>query len=273
MSIVKQVVGGRPIWFTTEQVRREDPDTGKNFPTGRYYVVFSTREPGPLIQGEVLKDDRGRAQLFASSDEAVAAGIKEVEARISIPTKVYAVGLPYGNTDKEFQTSIDLLRKDGIDISRPRVADSFGRKWLHVWDTREEAEQFATRLRQATGNRNWEVYELSPLALRAKAAPDRLEIYVGRQSDGSTYSLHPISYKLIRKRFPGVRPQPNLFMGRDSAQTAYQAINGANYDQIAVLLTGLSARQMKELGGYRVVDPASGLVLHETDLAPTSKQG
>lgn len=273
MSVVERTVGGRPFWFTTEQVHREDPGTGGYIPTGRYYVAFSTREPGPLIPGEVLKDERGRARLFASPDEAVAAGVREVEARLAIPAKVYAVGLPSGNTDKEYRTYADLLRETGVDVNGgPRVEDSFGRKWLHVWDTREQAEQFATRLRRATRNPGWEVYELSPPTPQAEAGIDRLEIYVGRQSDGSTYSLHPTSYKLIRTRFPGVRPQPSLFMGRDT-QAAYEVTNGASYDQIAMLLTGLSTSQMNELGGYRVVDPATGLVLYETDLVPTGNQG
>jgi hypothetical protein len=270
VSIVQRVVGGRPFWFTTEEARREDPNTGESTGIGRYYVAFSTREPGPLVPGEVLKDDRGRARLFTSADEAVAAAVTEVTARLAIPTKVYAVGLPSGNTDREFQTYIDLLRAAGIDVNgKPRVEDSFGRKWLHVWDAREPAEQFASRLRRETRNPDWEVYELSPPAPQSDTGADQLEIYVGRQSDGSTYSLHPTSYKLIRTRFPGVRPHPSLFLERD-ARTAYEVTNGARYDQIAVLLTGLSTKQMNELGGYRVVDPAAGLVLHETDLAPIS---
>jgi hypothetical protein len=59
MVVKKETIDGRQFWFTVEHVYREDPDTGEFTPTGQYYCAFSTREPGPLIQGEVLKDDRG----------------------------------------------------------------------------------------------------------------------------------------------------------------------------------------------------------------------
>ena len=120
-------------------------------------------EPGPMIQGEVLKDDRGRAKLFPTAEKALAAGIQEVKSRLRLPPKAYAVGLPYGNKPKEFDAYVKLLQQQGITIDdSTRVEDSFGRKWPHVWNDRGEAEQFANRLRHVTGNRDWEVYDLSP---------------------------------------------------------------------------------------------------------------
>ena len=43
-----------------------------------------------------------------------------------------------------------------------------------------------------------------------------VEILVGRQSDGSSYSLHPNSLKLIRQRFPQIHPRPTVFIGSDT---------------------------------------------------------
>ncbi len=56
-------------------------------------------------------------------------------------------------------------------------------------------------------------------------------------------------------------------MGGD-VPSAYEGTNGTSYDQIALLLTGLSMDKLAELGGYRIVDPITRLVLHKTDLIP-----
>ena len=159
------------------------------------------------------------------------------------------------------------MREEGIDPDAgPRVEDSFGRKWLHVWDTRKAAERFAARLRRETRNANWEVYELNPLlpsAGEAAGSSEPIAILVGRQSDGNTYSLHPNSFKFLRQRFPQVRVQPTVFIGRDT-QDNYETTWGSIYDQVATLLTGLSAERLLDaFGGYRVVDPVSNLTLWE----------
>ena len=67
-----------------------------------------------MIQGEVLKDDRGRAKLFPTAEKALAAGIEEVKSRLQIPPKAYAVGLPYGSKQKEFDAYVKLLQQQGI---------------------------------------------------------------------------------------------------------------------------------------------------------------
>ncbi len=147
------------------------------------------------------------------------------------------------------------------------MGDSFGRKWLHVWTDRNEAEQFASRLRQVTGNRDWEVYDLSPPRPSAGGQNGQsgpVDILIGRQGEGTSYGLHPNSLKLILKRFPRVHPRPTIFLG-SYTQTDTEASVGSLYDQVATLLTGLSSRQMNELGGFRVVDPLTNLALYQSD--------
>jgi hypothetical protein len=90
-----------------------------------------------------------------------------------------------------------------------------------------------------------------------------VEILVGRQGEGCTYGLHPNSLKLIRQRFPRVHPRPSVFIGRNG-QTDIAAGVGTVYNQVAVILTGLSSTQLSELGGYRVVDPLTGLALYQS---------
>jgi hypothetical protein len=251
-----------------DHVSREDPETGDFTPTGQYYSAFSAREPGPSVRGEVLKDDRGRAKLYPTAEAALAAGIQEVKSRLRLPPRAYGVGLPYGNKPRDFDTYVQLLQQQGYTRDgSTRVEDSFGRKWLHVWNDRSQAEQFANRLRHVTGNRDWEVYDLSPPRLPGEGQDGRsgpIEILIGRQRDGATYSLHPNSLKLIREWFPQVHPRPTVFIGR-STQDNIEASAGSINDQVAIILTGLSLRQMNELGGYRVVDPLTDLVLYQSD--------
>jgi hypothetical protein len=268
MEVKKRAIDGRDFWFTAEHVYREDPETGEFTPTGQYYCAFSTSEPGAMIQGEVLKDDKGRARLFPTADQALEAGIREVKARLQLPSKAYAVGTSCGNTDKEFVAYLELLKEQGINTDGSnRVADSFGRQWVHVWNDRREAEAFAIRLRQLTGNRDWEVYDLSPRNLLAGGPSGQsgpVEILVGRQSDGSTYSLHPNSLKLIRRRFPQVHPRPTVFIGSDRQGGIEANGEGLVYNQVATILTGLSSRQLNDLDGYRVTDPLTDLVLYQS---------
>jgi hypothetical protein len=270
METVKRTIQGRDFWFTINHADKQDPETGELIPTGQYYCAFSSQEPGALIHGEILKDAGGRARLFPTPREALAAGVREVEARLRLPARAYAVGLPYGTKDAEYRAYLDLLRQQGIEVNgKSRVEDSFGRRWVHVWEVRPKAEQFAAQLRQVTGNRDWEVYDLSPprsSVTEANEGGGPVVILLGRQTDGNTYSLHPNSLKLIRRHFPQVRPQPTVFIGSDT-QAGSEAAGGPIYDQVAILLTGLSPEKLATIGGYRIVDPITDLVLYEADPA------
>jgi hypothetical protein len=268
MRVEKRTIGGREFWFTVEHVSKEDPDSGDFVPTGQYYCAFSTSEPGPMIRGEVLKDDRGRARLFPTTEEALAAGMQEVESRLRLPAKAYSVGLPYGHKQEDWDAYVRLLRQQGITIDdSTRTEHSFGRKWPHVWTDRSQAEQFANRLRQVTGNRDWEVYDLSPprfLAGGNNGLSGPVEILVGRQADGTTYGLHPNSLKRIRQRFPQVHPRSTVFIGGDTHRDM-EAGGVSVYDQVAIILTGLPIGELNELGGYRVVDPLTDLALYQSE--------
>ncbi len=271
MPTEKRQVKGRDFWFSIERPYQADPDTGDLKEAPGYYVAFSVREPSAILQGEIVKDDRGRARLFPSPNAALEAGIKEVKARLEIPATVFAVGLPGGTKQPEFEAFARLLREEGIaPDAGSRVEDSFGRKWLHVWDTREVAELFAARLRKETRNSNWEVYELNPLPAPADNGADRsgpIVIHVGRQSDGNTYGLHPNSFRLLRQRFPQVPVRSTVFLGRNT-QGNLEDTWGSIYDQVATLLTGLSPEKLLDaFGGYRVVDPISDLTLWEAKSA------
>ena len=80
-------------------------------------------------------------------------------------------------------------------------------------------------------------------------------INIGRQSDGCTYQLYPRSRLEIGRRFPGVRPAPSVFVGYE-AQSEFESSHGPMWQQIAMLVTGLSVGQMQEMGGVKLYDPA-----------------
>ena len=265
MKVEKHQVDGRDFWFTIEQPYAPDPETGELIQASGYYVAFSVREPSAMIAGEFVKDDRGRVKLFPTPNEALKEGIKEVKARLGTPAKAFAVGLPNGTRDAEFQAYVKLLRDRGIDLDRPRVEDSFGRKWLHVWENRGDAEKFAAQLRKQRRNPNWEVYELVPPTLATQVASEDsgpIVILVGRQSDGNTYELHPNSLRLLRKKFSRISMNPNVFVGRETPADHEESVGKATYDQVVTLLTGLDVtRILDAFGGYRVVDPVSNLTL------------
>jgi hypothetical protein len=265
MKVEKRQVDGRHFWFTIEQPYAPDPETGELTQASGYYVAFSVREPSAMIAGEFVKDDHGRVKLFSTPDEALQEGIKEVKARLRTPAKAFAVGLPGGTKDAEFQAYVKLLKDRGIELDKPRVEDSFGRKWLHVWENRDEAEKFAAHLRKETRNPSWEVYELVPPTPETQvAAEDRgpIVILVGRQSDGNTYELHPNSLKLLRKKFPRIKMKPSVFVGRETQADYEENAGNSMYDQVVTLLTGLDVtRVLDSFGGYRVVDPVSNLTL------------
>jgi hypothetical protein len=124
--------------------------------------------------------------------------------------------------------------------------------------------RFVARIQQDTENPGWQVYEL-PQVEPSTGPLGPIEILVGRQSDGCTYSLHPTSRKLIRRRFQSARLVPSLFIAADT-RADFEAAQGPVWDQIAMILTGLSKQQMDELGGVRVYDPVNKRVLPEAPL-------
>jgi hypothetical protein len=176
---------------------------------------------------------------------------------------VFTVGLPGGTRDFEFEAYVRLLEQEGVDVANTRrVVDPVtGKRWVYAWANKADAEQFAAALRQETENDRWEVHELAGV----EAAPGPLgpiEILVSRRSDGCTYSLSPTSQKLILKSFPRANLVPNVFIST-TTQADFEKTQGPIWGQVAIILTGLPEQQIKQLGGYRVVDPVARRVFRE----------
>jgi hypothetical protein len=153
-----------------------------------------------------------------------------------------------------------LLRQKGVDLARlNRVPEpGTGRRWLYVWSGEADARAFADELKQRTRDNAWEVVPVDAPASEGPLGP--VEIQVGRQSDGWTFTLHPFSRQMLQDISPNARRVPRVFIATDTQQD-FQTTMGTLTDladQVAIILTGVSIDQLREkFGGYRVYDPAA----------------
>jgi hypothetical protein len=131
-----------------------------------------------------------------------------------------------------------------------------GRRWLHVWDNQADAQAFADELKKRTRDATWDVVPVNGQPSEGPLGP--IEITVGRQSDGWTFALHPLSRQMIQKVFPGSCRTGSVFIRAETGQD-FQATQGdlaVLAEQVVVILTGLTLDKIKEtFGGYRVFDP------------------
>jgi hypothetical protein len=75
-----------------------------------------------------------------------------------------------------------------------------------------------------------------------------LVIYIGRQGDGGVYNLGPWSKKRIEDAFPQARRVPFLHIGYYDMQD-FEKLQGPFWPCFVELLTGLTLKQLDEMGG------------------------
>jgi hypothetical protein len=139
-------------------------------------------------------------------------------------------------------------------------------RWLHVWEDEQEAQAFCEEFRAETHDAKWHVEDL-PASADASVGPLMpVVIYVTRQSLGSTFAIHPHSRTAIRRRFRDARPVSNIYV-EYITQSDFEATHGPIWDHIAMVLTGLSAEQLAELGGYQVIDPRTERIVYDPSAA------
>lgn len=96
---------------------------------------------------------------------------------------------------------------------------------------------------------------------RRTRAVEPIVIYVGTSVDGTSFALDPSSQQLIREAFPDVQVSTrNIFIGHDTREDFERSV-GRFEDQIAMLLTGVSARRLSER--FRVVSFRDPRTSHE----------
>lgn len=159
--------------------------------------------------------------------------------------------------DAEFEAYVRLLRQKGIDLGRlPRSPEPrTGRHWLYVWDSRDDAEDFANELNRRTGDRGWSVVEV--------AAPDSdgpmgpIIIQMGRRANGLVFGLHPLSLTMIRSAYPDARaavaPISIHFDTLEDFTATYGSIEALARNVVAPTLTGLDLSALEDLG-YALIE-------------------
>lgn len=180
---------------------------------------------------------------------------------------VYAVYLPEGMPNYDFEAYLRLLEQAGIDVARaPRVRDPVSdAQWLYAWSDAQQAAAFALRLREETEHDGWQVLEFAD-ADQTFGPLGRVEIIINRQGDGCTYSLTPSSWKLISKSFPGSKLTPSVFIATPTPFDL-ERDHGPIWEQVAKILTGLNAEQIAQVGGYRVIERRDRRVLRDVAIA------
>ncbi|HWG46731.1 MAG TPA: hypothetical protein VN688_28470 [Gemmataceae bacterium] len=169
----------------------------------------------------------------------------------------FTVTRPAGTKDAEFEAYTRLLRQQGKNLGNlPRVPDpeNPGRRWVYMWNTQEEAQQFADELTEQTGENGWRVE--STVAPPSNGPFGPVLFQLARRSDGLMLALHPLSLAMIQEALPDATPGvTNTFIDTQTWND-FLKTQGSLSDlvaEIVPLLTGLSRNQLTDFG-YAVID-------------------
>jgi hypothetical protein len=168
-----------------------------------------------------------------------------------------------GTKDAEFEAYARLLRQQGIDLGKlPRAPEpGTGRRWLHVWDSREGAQAFADELKRRTGDNAWIVVEVPVSASEGPMGP--IIIQVARRADGLVFGLPPLSRMTIQSACPSANGAATTisvnFETLDDFLRTHGSISGLARE-VAPTLTGLKLEDLEGLG-YALIEEDTGRTL------------
>ena len=88
----------------------------------------------------------------------------------------------------------------------------------------------------------------------------KIIINVGIQFDGYVFGLQPRSRAWLQTQFPLAHTVASMAIGFNSfnKKPDFQQIHGSIWNQISILLTGLSLEEINKLGGFTVFSPQRG---------------
>jgi hypothetical protein len=92
---------------------------------------------------------------------------------------------------------------------------------------------------------------------------DVLIIYVNNQSEGRTYSLHPLSKQQLKIKFPASHPAGQLYTSYED-EHLFQIQHGDIIKPFVQGITNLSNDELLRIGRFEFVDPRTNNVLHIT---------
>jgi hypothetical protein len=169
----------------------------------------------------------------------------------------FTVGRKDGGTkDAEFEAYVRLLRQQGVDLGRlPRAPEPrTGRRWLYVWDSREQAQAFAHELEKRTHDPSWVVFEVAAPSSEGPLGP--IMVQVGRRASGLVFGLHPSSRAMILSAFPDAKgAAATISINFDTSQDLSNT-HGSIEDlarRVVPTLTGLKAHELEKVG-YALIE-------------------
>ncbi len=177
--------------------------------------------------------------------------------------EVFTVTKPGGTKDYEFQAYTRLLEEIGVDVANvPRVPEpETHRRWLYSWTRKKEAEGFASELRVRTRDGSWRVENLK-IEKEALGPVAPLDIYEVRDSENEfKYYLGPASRERVIRAYPHTKLYP-VSVSLQNRESLKQQFGETWWDQLCILVTGLSVEKVLSLGGYRLILPG-GEIGHE----------
>ncbi len=89
-----------------------------------------------------------------------------------------------------------------------------------------------------------------------------LEIAVGWQGNGGVYMLQPWDKQRVQETYPEAVIIPAMMVGYDRTED-FTRFHRPHWQQITLMLTGLTPEQIARLGGVRLWDPEAKKVLWE----------
>jgi len=146
-----------------------------------------------------------------------------------------------------------LLRQQGVNLARaPRTLEpETGSRWLYVWNSREEAQAFAQKLKKASRDKNWCVLPVSGAVSEGPLGPVELQMAI--HVDGWVFELHPLTRAMLRTLFPEAEGTELILVRSEARPNRTGEKLHHLVRQVLPILTGLPMEQLEPFG-YRVSD-------------------
>ncbi|HMD98779.1 MAG TPA: hypothetical protein VKM93_15790 [Terriglobia bacterium] len=91
----------------------------------------------------------------------------------------------------------------------------------------------------------------------------KIVVDVGEQMNGITFRLSPKTRAFLSSRLTKIAPPSSVFVSHETASN-FENYPGPLWEHVAMILTGLSEKKLKELGGFEFVTPVGGKVWFES---------
>jgi hypothetical protein len=185
--------------------------------------------------------------------------------------EVFSVTKPGGTKEFEFDAFTRLLEEIGVDVANaPRVPEpGTHRRWLYVWRRKEEAEGFARELQLRTRDGSWQVQAFKAEEEQTSGPVAPLDIYESHEDEDYRYFLAPTSRERVIRAFPHTNLYP-VTISLQNRESMMQQFGDMWWDQLCIVITGLSREKILSLGGYRVILPGGEIGHVELPQIPSS---